>query len=135
MGVEIERKFLVLDDGWRAASLGALPIRQGYLSRDGALTLRVRLYCDQASLTLKSQEIRLVRAEFAYEIPVTDAENLLAEHCRRPLITKLRHQVRWAGAIGWWTYLKARGQGWCWRRSNWRTLTRTWSSCLGLAAR
>jgi CYTH domain-containing protein len=33
MAIEIERKFLVLNDGWRAAADAGTVLRQGHLSR------------------------------------------------------------------------------------------------------
>ena len=32
MGIEIERKFLLANDGWRAAVHRAIPMAQGYLN-------------------------------------------------------------------------------------------------------
>ncbi|MFM7376228.1 MAG: hypothetical protein ACKO39_13915, partial [Chthoniobacterales bacterium] len=42
MATEIERKFLVRDDSWRAAATESRGLRQGYLAIDGQCTVRVR---------------------------------------------------------------------------------------------
>jgi hypothetical protein len=42
VGVEIERKFLVASDAWRALGTPVL-LRQGYLNADPARTVRVRI--------------------------------------------------------------------------------------------
>ncbi len=76
MGTEIERKFLVQGDAWRSHA-GVL-IRQGYLMREPARTVRVRLAGDRATLTIKAGANALKRAEFEYEIPRVDAQELLA---------------------------------------------------------
>ena len=52
MAIEIERKFLVISDTWRAGAKST-QIRQGYLSRDPDRTLRIRIRGDQAFITIK----------------------------------------------------------------------------------
>ena len=95
MGIEIERKFLVVGDGWRAAP--ALPFAQGYLNRDKERTVRVRIVEDAAWLTIKGASVGATRAEFEYPIPVADARQLLAL-CDGPLVRKRRRKVVHAGA-------------------------------------
>ena len=95
MGIEIERKFLVVGDDWRAAP--AVPYAQGYLNRDKARTVRVRVVRDQAWLTIKGVSTGATRAEFDYPIPVADAEQLLAL-CDGPVIRKTRRVIEHAGA-------------------------------------
>ena len=90
MGIEIERKFLVVGDDWRDAP--ARPYAQGYLNRDKRRTVRVRIVEDQAWLTIKGANAGATRAEFEYAIPVADAEQLLAL-CDGPLVRKLRRVV------------------------------------------
>lgn len=90
MGLEIERKFLVLGDAWREP--GGTRICQGYLNRDRERTVRVRIAGEQAFLTVKGATQGLTRAEFEYEIPVADAEQLLAM-CDGPTIDKIRRRV------------------------------------------
>lgn len=95
MGTEIERKFLVVDTPW----LGKYPsfqLRQGYLSTTPERTVRVRIEGARGWLTIKGRPVGAARAEFEYEIPVTDAEQLLAM-CPRPIIEKTRHKVVHAG--------------------------------------
>ncbi|WP_203074369.1 CYTH domain-containing protein [Falsiroseomonas ponticola] len=102
MGIEIERKFLVAGDGWRAAAEGpAVPIRQGYLSAPGAggATIRIRRAGPAAFLTVKGPG-GLVRAEFEYPIPPEDAEAMLAL-CTTPPLAKARWSVPHAGHL--WT--------------------------------
>ena len=94
MGIEIERKFLVVGDAWRAAP--AVPYAQGYLNRDKQRTVRVRVVQQQAWLTIKGASAGAVRAEYEYPIPLSDAEQLLAL-CDGPLVRKLRRQVEHAG--------------------------------------
>ena len=105
MGIEIERKFLVSSDGWRAAAHDVLPIAQGYINDLGAMdrgeqkaSVRVRLQGDTAFLNMKSRELGHTRQEFDYSIPVDDARALLAL-CVGGVIDKRRHLVRHAGHL------------------------------------
>ena len=91
VGTEIERKFLVVGDSWRGLAEGT-DMRQGYLSTVAQRTVRVRLAGDQAYLTVKGPSVGATRAEFEYEIPVADAEQLLAM-CEGSLIEKTRYRI------------------------------------------
>ena len=94
MGLEIERKFLVRGDAWRQPAPTYLC--QGYLNRDKARTVRVRIAAESAWLTVKGASQGAVRSEFEYAIPLADARQLLAL-CDGPLIEKQRHLVAHAG--------------------------------------
>ena len=69
---------------------------QGYLNRDKERTVRVRVAGEQAFLTLKGLTTGASRAEFEYEIPVADAEQLL-KLCDGPIVQKVRHAVVYQG--------------------------------------
>ena len=92
MATEIERKFLVVSDSWRAHSIRQIAIQQVYLCR-GATTVRVRRADDEAWLTIKGPTTGISRSEFEYRIPLADAEQLLTGQCQGPLIEKTRHWV------------------------------------------
>lgn len=93
MGEEIERKFLVVGDGWRNTA-EAEPLRQGFLSTEPERTVRVRLAGSQGSLTVKGKTIGARRQEFEYGIPGVDAQRMLDTLCQRPLIEKVRYRLR-----------------------------------------
>lgn len=90
MGIEIERKFLVCGDGWRQPAERQTRFTQGYLSRDPARTVRVRVAGDRAFLTIKGATAGATRAEFEYAIPLPDAAQLLALS-DGPVVDKIRH--------------------------------------------
>lgn len=98
MPVEIERKFLVADDGWRAAVQRGEHIRQGYVARGPAVVVRVRVCGADAFLTLKGRAEGAVRAEYEYAVPRAHAEELLAHACEGAVIEKTRHHLLWRGA-------------------------------------
>ena len=103
MGIEIERKFRVVGEGWRAQALRSVRIAQGYINDMAALregrqnaSVRVRIAGEQAFLNLKSRELGTTRQEFDYPVPVADAEALLAL-CVGGRIDKVRHYVEVEG--------------------------------------
>jgi adenylate cyclase len=96
MAIEIERKFLVVGDAWRDAP--AVFYSQGYLNRDKARTVRVRIAGEEAFLTIKGTSVGARRAEFEYPIPVWDARELLAM-CEQPLIEKNRRKILHEGFV------------------------------------
>ena len=93
MGMEIERKFLVANDAWRAQVTERTLLRQGYLSSEPSRVVRVRIAGEQAFLTIKGLTSGISRAEWEYPIPMLDAQAMLAI-CERPLIEKYRSLIR-----------------------------------------
>jgi adenylate cyclase len=96
VGVEIERKFLLVGDAWRALGTPSL-LRQGYLNADPARTVRVRIEGQGAWLTIKSKNVGAARGEWEYPIPLADAAELLDHVCERPLIEKYRRRIVFQG--------------------------------------
>jgi CYTH domain-containing protein len=119
LALEIERRFLVVGDGWRRHSRGVRALRQGYLlaAADG-LTLRVRTsrpladqedelseasagqgggQATQSYLTIKaappvaSTGEALCRLEFEYPIPIADGDALIA--LAGSTVRKQRHHL------------------------------------------
>lgn len=93
MGTEIERKFLVIDERWRADADGGQRVRQGYLAGSERCSARVRVAGDHASLNFKGRTLAVTRREFEYRIPLADAEEMLDHLCTGPLIEKVRYRV------------------------------------------
>ena len=89
MAEEIERKFLVASDAWRAQASGTR-LRQGFLSTDPDRTVRVRAAGARGTLTIKGRTVGARRPEYEYEIPLADAEQMLDSLCEKPLIEKVR---------------------------------------------
>ncbi len=107
MALEIERRFLVAGDGWRAHAGAPQALAQGYLAAAAeGLTLRVRRVvlpagegavaaadpaAAEAWLTLKLPAEGIARHEFEVAIPAGDADQLL-DHCPTAL-RKRRHRL------------------------------------------
>ncbi len=93
MGIEIERKFLVRDQSWRAAADEGTFFRQGYLVAKHERTVRVRLEGEKGVLTIKGPGCGAARAEYEYVISAQDAGEMLDGLCLHPLIEKTRYRV------------------------------------------
>jgi adenylate cyclase len=78
MSFEIERKFLVRNEEWRALASEYKDIRQAYLAWENKSSVRVRIIDNStATLTVKSRPVELRRLELEYPIPIIEAEALL----------------------------------------------------------
>jgi adenylate cyclase len=93
--IEIERKFLVTSDDFKAAAFTKNRIAQGYLSSIPERNVRVRIKGDKGFLTIKgaSNESGLSRFEWEKEIPVVEAQELL-KLCEKGIIDKTRYEVK-----------------------------------------
>lgn len=105
MPIEIERKFLLANDGWRAVAHASVVMAQGYLNAVGAVaggdtlaSVRVRIAGAEAFLNIKSRESGVRRQEFEYAIPVGEARALLAL-CVGGRVEKTRHYVNHQGHL------------------------------------
>ena len=97
MAKEIERKFLV-KDSWQPQSIG-IKIAQGYLSTVPERTVRVRIKGEKGYLTIKGKNVGVSRAEYEYEIPRQDAEEML-QLAEQPILVKTRY-LEQQGAFTW----------------------------------
>jgi adenylate cyclase len=97
LGIEIERKFLLAGDGWRASVERSLRMVQGYLGGDRC-SVRVRIEGAEARLNIKSRTLGAVRTEYEYPLPLADAEDMLARFCPER-VEKTRHYVSHGGKL------------------------------------
>jgi adenylate cyclase len=98
MAKEIERKFLVKGEKWKAAVKGTI-YRQGYLSSVKERVVRVRTIENKGFLTIKGITKGVSRSEFEYEISVEDANIMLDEICEKPIIEKKRYKIPFSSLI------------------------------------
>lgn len=92
MGIEIERKFLLANDAWRAEVQRSELIRDGLVAASHDRKTRVRIKGARATLGVKTKRIEGRRHEFEYEIPLHDAERLM-ECCGSNVLEKVRHYI------------------------------------------
>ena len=99
MAKEIERKFLIKGEAWRALAEGTM-YRQGYLNSAKERTVRVRTVGDKAFLTIKGITVGATRAEYEYEIPFADCNALLDVYKRQDQRLAAHAQVAGLGIKG-----------------------------------
>lgn len=98
MALEIERKFLLQGEQWRALSTHSERMAQGYLGGTHC-SVRVRIAGSGCFLNIKSRELGVQRLEFEYPIPLADAEILLHQLSDGPTVSKIRHFVPYHGLV------------------------------------
>ena len=99
MAIEIERKFLLASDRWRAAVTHSVEIVQGYIAESDTSSVRVRIAGENGSLNIKGPTLGITRKEYEYDLPLADAREILAEFCAARVITKMRHHAEHKGHI------------------------------------
>ena len=97
MAWEIERKFLLKNDSWRAEAGEGTLLVQGYIAAvAGKPAVRVRIAGDKAFLTIKGTASGITRSEFEYAVPVEDARYMLTHFCDGRVVEKKRYLCgRW----------------------------------------
>ena len=99
MAFEIERKYLVADPSIvERAALSSSEMRQAYLAT-GTVSIRVRIAKDRARLTVKGPAHGIRRAEFEYEIPLGDAQEMMASLRQGVIIEKTRYELAEDGLL------------------------------------
>jgi adenylate cyclase len=92
MALEVERKFLVKAPSYKVLHQ-SLSITQGYLYKMPDKVIRVRKQDNRAFITIKGRRNDFTRLEFEYEIPLEDADYMLANLCDGKMVYKKRHIV------------------------------------------
>ena len=98
MAQEIERKYLVKPVDWASMAKGVL-YQQGYIATQTNTAIRVRITDSHAFLTIKGETKTITRTEFEYEIPLSDARQLLEQFCQKPFIEKTRYKIQYADLL------------------------------------
>ena len=93
MALEIEHKFLLRDESWRAVADDGQRMCQGYLAGSERMSVRVRIAGEKAWLNIKHAQSLTVRREFEYLIPLADAQEILREMCEQGQIDKTRYRA------------------------------------------
>lgn len=99
MALEIERKFLLRSDAWRAQVSETVSIRDGLLLSDVGGKLRVRIQDNRASLAFKGPRIGFSRQEYEYSVPLEEAEEMMVLLARGRILSKRRSLVAANGLV------------------------------------
>ncbi|MDO5461790.1 MAG: CYTH domain-containing protein [Bacteroidales bacterium] len=100
MAIEIERKFLVTGDSYKAMAFRSDRIAQGYICRQGGNSARVRVRGEKGYITIKGPSLDggISRFEWEKEIPASEAWELM-RLCSTAIIDKTRHLVDFGNHI------------------------------------
>ena len=96
MMVEIERKFLVINDSFKNEIRNEIRITQQYLSSTPERSVRIRIKGNEAFITIKGlgNDSGIARFEWEKEISVDDANDLFTL-CEPGIIDKTRHIIKY----------------------------------------
>ncbi len=97
MAKEIERKFLVKSDNYKEQSSNIQQLQQGYFASGVRVRISSDRFGEKGFITFKTPKEGITRIEFEYEIPYTEAQEILRDLCKGPIIEKLRHIVLFNG--------------------------------------
>lgn len=99
MAREIERKYLIDLEKWqKVEKVPGQYYRQGYLLTDPRKTIRVRMTEGKGFLTIKGISVGATRLEYEYEIPTTDAKELLDNFSDAELF-KIRYIIEFKNKV------------------------------------
>ena len=93
--IEIERKFLILNNDFKTQAFARNDIAQGYISSNPERTVRVRIKGNDGFLTIKGagNESGMTRFEWEKKIDVDEARQLM-QLCENGTISKTRFEVQ-----------------------------------------
>ena len=98
--IEIERKFLVLNNDFKKQAFAKNEIAQGYISTNPERTVRVRINGNDGFLTIKGSgnETGMSRYEWEKKIDLDEAKQLM-KLCEKGAISKTRFEIKVANHI------------------------------------
>lgn len=101
MSIEIERKFHVINSSYRSLAIAKIDISQAYLCTDPDATVRLRIFGEHASITIKGRSVGACRGEWEYQIPLQDALDMLTACCGNRKLEKTRYIVDAGNGLRW----------------------------------
>ncbi|TCS05372.1 CYTH domain-containing protein [Rhizobium sp. BK418] len=93
MSLEIERKFLVINDDWRPAVHSTVHIADHLIAQFDGGKMRIRFCRRSSTLTIKGARRGVMRSEYHIPLSDTDAEAIIGEFSDGPALEKQRHEV------------------------------------------
>ncbi len=102
MGIEIEKKFLLIGETWRTLAKSKR-FQQGYLSVSKERVVRIRTVENggekKGFITIKGTTIGATRSEYEYEIPFIECREMLDQLAIQPILEKKRYKIEYKGFI------------------------------------
>ena len=119
MPQEIERKFLVRDDSYKAMAYKKKRIRQGYICSERGRTVRVRIQNEEGYLTIKgpSDVSGMSRYEWEHALSLQEAEDLM-RLCEPGMIDKTRYRYGGGRTFLRWMNSTEKIMDWSWQKLN-----------------
>jgi adenylate cyclase len=99
MSTETERKFLVTNEDWRIG-VSSDYFQQAYITTGPPASVRIRITNDTAILNIKQSTLDITRAEYEYQIPLTEAQEILNTLTTGHTIEKNRYTIQHQG-LNW----------------------------------
>lgn len=100
MAKEIERKFLLKSGDWRQEVSSSERMTQAYIANNKNASVRLRICGEhKAQLNIKSFTLGISRHEYEYNIPVSEAKEMLETVAIKPFIDKTRYYVKRDGFV------------------------------------
>lgn len=97
--LEIERKFLIVETLWgKQVKNGYAEITQGYVLNSIEKSVRIRINDDRAFLTIKGPTKGISRAEYEYEIPKIEGEEMILSLSLK-VLKKRRYEILFEGKV------------------------------------
>lgn len=91
MAIEIERKFLILNDSWKASKPHFKYYKQAYFCNTEKVSIRVRITQGKAWVSFKSATRNISRFEFEYPVPIEEAEQMMQQFSVGAMVSKTRY--------------------------------------------
>lgn len=98
MALEIERKFLITSEEYKTITQ-PLPYVQGYIVITEEKIVRIRTVGNKGFITVKLRVNDITRKEYEYEIPYTDAVEMLEETSLLGKVEKYRYRIEHQGFL------------------------------------
>ena len=97
--LEIERKFLIVETLWdKQVKNGYAEITQGYVLNSIEKSVRIRINDDRAFLTINGPTKGISRAEYEYEIPKIEGEEMILSLSLK-VLKKRRYEILFEGKV------------------------------------
>lgn len=99
MAKEIERKYLVRNENWRALASSSSSFLQAYIASGKDRSVRIRIMDgERAQLTIKIGRDLFARDEFEYDIPLNDAREMSGQ-ALGVVLEKTRYKVPYGNHV------------------------------------